>query len=216
MLIYQIQYWRRTWHAHTHPHTYTYTYTHLSTGKMRMWAYRPYACDRPSLYLSIRYKGISSFVFKSGWEFDERERFFSKNNNRKKEETYVANQFFSCRDMSCDLGYSLVTHVFIPTQEIFTQPNKNLKTFGPSSSKSKRRGKKSRCSLPFSSISLCTSIHLSLTLLFISSSFSLARSSVPLFPRLIDGQHSREHRALVLHCIWWYVYEYWLRVWRYI
>lgn len=184
---------------------------------MRMWAYRSYACDRPSVYLNTIQR---IFVhLQSGWEFDERKILFKKKNtNKRKEEISVANQFFPCRDMSRDLDIPW-WHTYRARKSLHSQTkNENFWSFG---FESKRKGKKSRCSLPFFSLSFFTyiyiyiSIHLSLTLPFISSSFSLSLAR-PSFSRSIDGQRSREHRALVLHCIWWYVYEYWLRVWRYI
>lgn len=87
-------------------------------------------------------------------------------------------------------------------------------TFGPSSSKSKK-GKGKKVLLFFSLFLLSLLLSLSFSISFFFLFFSpLSRSSRLFEP--IDEQHSREHRALVSHCIWWYVYEYWLRVWRYI
>lgn len=204
-------------HAHTHARTNKYnihTHTHI---------YRQVKCGcglivlMPAIVLAyISVYNLSPFILNRD-ESSTRERFFSKKTNKNKEEINVANQFFPCRDMSRDLDIPW-WHTYRSRKSLHSQTK--TKTFGPSSSKSKRKGKKSRCSPPFSlSFFIYVYIYiypfLSLTLLFSSLSLSLSLAR-PFSPRLIDGQHSREHRALVLHCIWWYVYEYWLRVWRYI
>lgn len=147
---------------------------------MRMWAYRPYACDRPSVYLSIQ---LISVHLKSGWEFDERKILFKKTKKKKtnkNKEINVANQFFPCRDMSRDLDIPW-WHTYRSRKSLHSQTK--TKTFGPSSSKSKRKGKKSRCSLPFSlSFFIYVYIYLSISIsnspFYLPPSFSLARSSL--------------------------------------
>lgn len=168
-----------------------------------MWVHR--ACDRHSIIL--RY---TIYIFRLSEARDEsstRERLSSINQTKTKKKptkiykkatgTNAANRFFPCRD-TLRPRYSWRKLGSLDTAK------QKRKLLVLRVRKAKGKGIGPAVSPFFLSLFsfLSLSFYLTFFCLSISHSPSLSRSRSSFFPRLIDGQHSREHHALVLHCIW--------------